>query len=145
MIIRSFKKSDYAQWLPLWQDNCLHQISDEITANTWKQLTTPNDSVHSLGIFDEQNALKGFLHYILHPITGALEPACYMQDLYVAPPARRMGNAKRLLWELHDMGKTQKWSRIYWFADNNNLASQNLYKTLGIKMDFSLHMLQTAQ
>ena len=68
-----------------------------------------------------------------------------MQDLYVPQEKRRQGLAKRLVWELNDIGKQQKWARIYWFAENDNIAAQNLYKTLGISMDFSLHMLLTQE
>jgi ribosomal protein S18 acetylase RimI-like enzyme len=68
-----------------------------------------------------------------------------MQDLYIATDKRRQGCAKRLIWELNDIGKQQNWARIYWFAENDNIAAQNLYKTLGIPMNFSLHMLLTQE
>jgi len=145
MMIRSLERKDYEQWLLLWQENCLGKISDEVTTETWRRLNHPKEHVHGLGIFDEAEALQGFLHYILHPTTGFKEPACYMQDLFVTTDNRRKGLAKRLIWELQDLGKTQKWARIYWFAENNNMAAQNLYKTLGIPMDFSLHMLLTQE
>ena len=143
--LRSLERKDHDQWLPLWQANCLHQISDEVTAETWRRLTNPKENVYGLGVFDDNDKLLGFLHYILHPTTGFTAYACYMQDLYIDEAFRRQGYAKRLIWELHALGKAKKWSRIYWFAENNNIATQNLYKTLGIKIDFSLHMLQTQE
>ena len=143
MTIRALNRKDYNQWLPLWQENCLHQISDEVTTETWRRLCHPKENVHGLGAFDEDGALLGFLHYILHPTTGFIHYACYMQDVFIAQNHRRCGLAKRLIWQLHDLGKTEKWARIYWFAENNNSATQNLYKNLGISMDFSLHMLST--
>ena len=145
MDIRPIARNDFEQWLPLWQENCLHQISEEVTAETWRRLTNPKEHVHGLGVFDEADNLCGFLHYILHPTTGFKEYACYMQDLYVPQEKRRQGLAKRLVWELNDIGKQQKWARIYWFAENDNIAAQNLYKTLGISMNFSLHMLLTQE
>ena len=146
MTIRPLKHSDFDQWLPLWQENCLHQISDDITAETWRRLTNKNEKVFGLGAFsksavDKNNKLVGFLHYILHPTTGYINPACYMQDLFVEETARRQGIAKQLVWNLNDIGTSQNWSRIYWFAENKNDAVQALYKDLGIKMDFSLFML----
>ena len=145
MDIRPIQRKNFDQWLPLWQENCLYQISDEVTAETWRRLTNPKEQVHGLGVFDEADNLCGFLHYILHPTTGFKEYACYMQDLYVPQEKRRQGLAKRLVWELNDIGKQQKWARIYWFAENDNIAAQNLYKTLGISMNFSLHMLLTQE
>ena len=144
MEIRALNRKDYEQWLPLWQENCLHQIDDAITQSTWQRLTNPKETVFALGAFDGTN-LKGFLHYILHPTTGFIEPACYMQDLFTDKDNRNQGIAKRLIWELNDIGKSQNWARIYWFADKDNIAAQNLYKTLGIEMNFSLHMLQTQE
>lgn len=144
-MIRPLTRGDYDQWLPLWQANCLNQISDDVTAETWRRITNPKENVFGLGAFDDQENLQGFLHYILHPTTGFKEPACYMQDLFVAEDHRRQGIAKQLVWELHVFGKAQRWARLYWLADKNDEAVQNLYKNLGIPMDFSLHMLQTQE
>jgi len=144
-IIRALKRDDYEAWLPLWQENCLDQISDDVTAETWRRLCHPKEKVFGLGAFAEAGELCGFVHYVLHDTTGYIEPACYMQDLFIAPDYRRQGIAKRLVWELHDIGKVQKWARIYWFAAHHDEAVQNLYKTLGIKANFSLHMLATQE
>ena len=143
MSIRLLERKDYDSWYPLWQENCLHQISDEVTAETWRRLTNKKEAVFGIGMFDDEENLLGFLHYILHPVTGFKEHACYMQDLYVAENSRRQGIARRLVWELDRMRKEKNWARIYWFAEHNNAAAQNLYKNLGVRMDFSLHILQT--
>lgn len=145
MTVRPLERKDYDSWLPLWQENCLHQISDEVTAETWRRLTNPKENVFGLGVFNAENNLIGFLHYILHPTTGFKNDACYMQDVFIDENHRRQGNAKRLIWELHALGKEQKWTRIYWFAEKNNNIAQNLYKNLGISMNFSLHMLSTQE
>ncbi len=129
-------------WLPLWQENCQHQISEEVTTETWRRLTNQKEQVFGLGLFDG-DTLIGFLHYVLHSTTGFIEPAAYMQDLFVVPDHRGQGHAKRLVWELHELGKSQNWARLYWFADNNDETVQALYKNLGISMDFTLFMLST--
>ncbi len=141
-MIRPLQKSDYDVWLPLWQANCEGKISDEVTAETWRRICNPKEHVFGLGAF-EDDILIGILHYILHPTTGQVEPVCYMQDLYVHEDHRRKGIARRMVWELAETGKSQSWARIYWLADKNNEAAQNLYKTLGIPIDFSLHILPT--
>jgi GNAT superfamily N-acetyltransferase len=68
-----------------------------------------------------------------------------MQDLFVAENARGQGIAKRLVWDLHDRAKQAGWARLYWFAEESNTAAQNLYKNLGIRLNFSLHMLPTKE
>lgn len=142
-MIRQIERKDYDQWLPLWEENCLHQISNRVTTETWRRLTNPKESVFGLGIFTNEGILQGFLHYVLHPTTGYIEPACYMQDLFIDEKYRRQGLARRLVWELNEIGIREKWARIYWFAENKNEAVKNLYKNLGIPMDFTLFMLPT--
>ena len=140
MTIRALKNSDYKNWLPLWQENCEHKIADEVTAETWRRICNTKENVFGLGAF-EDDRLIGILHYILHPTTGQKELVCYMQDLFVHKDHRRKGFARRLVWELNEIGKTQNWARIYWLADRRNEVAQNLYKTLGIPVDFSLHIM----
>ena len=143
MNIRALIRSDYDQWLPLWQENCLHQISDDVTAETWRRIGNLKENVFGLAAFNDNDELVGILHYILHATTGFIQPACYMQDLFVGEKHRKQGIAKQLVWELHEFGKNEKWARIYWFAENNNEAAQALYKNLGVKMDFGLFILPT--
>lgn len=139
-IITPLKTADFAQWKPLWEENCLHQIGQDVTRETWQRITNPRSAVHGLGAWDGKE-LAGILHYILHPTTGHLEEACYMQDVFVSPDHRRKGIARTLIEHLAAHGREQRWARIYWLAEANNEAAQNLYKTLGVKLDFTLHML----
>ena len=141
-IIRPFKPSDFDGWNTLWQANNQGLIQDMVTLETWRRLLSSKDRVYGLG-FWQDGKLTGFLHYILHPVTGFIEPACYMQDLFVAESHRRQGIARRLVWELEEIGKEDRWARIYWLAERANPAAQNLYKTLGIPIDFTLHILPT--
>lgn len=143
MQIRGLERSDYEAWLPLMQENCEHKVAEDILKHTWLKILNPKEKLGALGAFNDAGELQGFLHYVLHSNTAFLEDACYMQDLYVPKNARRQGIAKRLVWELNSLGKAQKWTWIYWFVENDNIAAQNLYKTLGIKMNFSLHMMAT--
>lgn len=141
MIVRSLVRADYDQWLPLWQDNCDHKIGDAVTAETWRRLTHPKEQVFGLCAEADDGRIAAILHYILHPTTGQVEPVCYMQDLFVAPAFRRQGLARRLIWALQDSGKNDGWARIYWLAANDNPAAVNLYKTLGIRVDFGFYVL----
>lgn len=143
MEIRPLQKSDYTQWLPLWSANCLGQIDQDVTNNTWRRICDRRDSgVNGFGLFIDDE-LCGIVHYILHPVTGSLQPACYMQDVFIASIHRRKGFARALIEYLAMEGRTQNWARIYWLAEKDNIAAQNLYKTLGITLDFTLHILPT--
>lgn len=142
MSIRPFQRDDFDSWNKLWQANNLGLVQDDVTRETWQRLLSGKEAVNGLG-FWQDGELAGLLHYILHPVTGFIEPACYMQDLFVAESCRRQGIARQLIWELQDIGKKARWARIYWLAERANPAAQNLYKTLGIPVDFTLHILPT--
>lgn len=144
MLIKPLEKTDYKHWLPLWEANCLNLIDQSVTNQTWRRICDPKSDVNGLGVYSG-DALAGILHYILHPITGNLNPACYMQDLYIAEDQRRKGFARALVEHLAHQGRQERWARIYWLAEAENIAAQNLYKTLGIKLDFTLHVLPTSR
>ncbi len=141
MTVAPLKKDDYDQWLPLWDANNEGQCPAQVTAETWRRLNDPDSPVHGLGAYDESGNLIGICHYVLHPTTGQIAPVCYMQDLFIVPDYRRRGLARALVTELARIGTIENWARIYWLADKRNEAAQALYKTLGIKLDFSLHVL----
>lgn len=140
MIIRPLEKSDYDAWLPLWDGNNLGKRDEDVTALTWKRILDPASPVFGLCAADGKN-LFGICHYVLHPATGSLAPICYMQDLYIAPEHRRKGIARDLVTHLADIGTKEKWTRVYWLAEANNTGAQELYKYLGVKLDFTLHVL----
>ncbi len=142
MDIRALEKSDYKAWLPLWNANCLHRIDQNVTNQTWQRICDPASDVKGFGAH-VNGKLAGIVHYILHPITGNMNPAAYMQDVFVAEDMRRRGIARALVERLALEGREQGWARIYWMAENDNIAAQNLYKNLGITVDFTLHILPT--
>ncbi|MEC7029320.1 MAG: GNAT family N-acetyltransferase, partial [Pseudomonadota bacterium] len=62
-------------------------------------------------------------------------------DVYVDPDHRRKGIARKLVEYLAAIGQEQDWARIYWLAEQDNTAAQSLYKNVGIKLDFTLHVM----
>ncbi|MBL4805097.1 MAG: GNAT family N-acetyltransferase [Alphaproteobacteria bacterium] len=141
--IRPPDNRDFPDWLPLWDGNNLGHRDEKVTSETWTRLTDPDFPVYGL-VAEKNSALVGLLHYVVHPTTGNIKPVCYMQDVYVTPDHRREGIARKLIQHLVDQANShKKWTRIYWLAESNNEAAQTLYKTLGSKMDFTLHMLKT--
>lgn len=141
--IRPLEPGDYAEWLPLWDANNLGQVNAPLTQNTWQRLSDPADhQVNGMAAVEGGHVI-GIMHYILHPTTGSLHPACYMQDLFVMPAHRGKGIARQLVMALEKQGKAEKWARIYWVADNTNEAAQALYRSLGIRLNFSFHVLPT--
>lgn len=140
--ISDLQSDDFPGWLPLWDKNNQGLRNQDVTSETWSRLLNPASSVHGMKAADGDTII-GIMHYILHNVTGHIEPACYMQDLYIDPNHRRKGAAKGLIQALEKRGRTEKWARIYWLAENTNEEAQALYKNIGLKLNFSLHVLPT--
>lgn len=138
--IRSLEKNDFPQWLPLWGGNNMGKRDEDVTTQTWMRLTDPEFSVYGLCAV-RGGEMLGFVHYVLHPTTGSLAPVCYMQDLYVDPAHRGNGVARRLVEHLVRVHKREKWARMYWIAEAENIAAQKLYSNIGVKIDFTVHVL----
>ena len=139
LTIRPLAPDDYNQWLVLWDANNQGHINHEVTAMTWRRLME-NDQVRGLMALDD-GKMVGLVHFILHPVTGHIKPVCYMQDLFVDPTHRRKGIARKLVSALAARGTSESWARIYWLAEAQNREAQMLYKNLGLKLDFTLHVL----
>ena len=140
MKIRSATPDDFPQWLALWNANNLGQINEAVTTQTWMRILDADAPVHAL-VAEDKGELVGMVQYILHPTTGNLHDVCYMQDVFVAPEHRKQGIARTMITALERIGSREKWARIYWLAESNNEAAQALYKTLGQKVNFTLHIM----
>jgi ribosomal protein S18 acetylase RimI-like enzyme len=132
--------TDYEGWLVLWNHNNGGPIDPRITAQTWERLNDPDSPVNGL-IAHDGDYMAGLVHYILHPVTGNLNPACYMQDLYVDTGFRRRGVGRALVAHLADRGQLMQWARLYWLAEAANADAQALYRNIGVKLDFTFHVL----
>jgi ribosomal protein S18 acetylase RimI-like enzyme len=139
-IIDDIRADDREAWQRLWDANNLGHKNDAVSEETWRRLLDPASPVKGLvARLDEH--IAGLVHYIIHPVTGHLEPVAYMQDLFVDPSFRRKGIARTLVLHLADLGRRKKWARIYWLAETKNSEAQALYRHMGVKLDFSLYVL----
>jgi len=139
--IQDVRAGDYDQWLALWHANNNGAVNDEVTTETWNRLISAIFPVHGLVARLPDGKLAGFVHFVLHPVTGHIQPACYMQDLYIDPPHRRRGIGRALVMHLANTARHEKWARLYWLAHGQNAEAQALYKALGLKLDFTFHVM----
>lgn len=139
-VIAAPAPADYDGWLALWNGNNGGPVDARVTAQTWARLVDPASPVNGL-LIREGDALCGLVHYILHPVTGHLMPACYMQDLYIDPAFRKRGLGRALVEHLALLGRDTGWARLYWLAEASNPAAQALYAHLGVRLDFTFHVM----
>ena len=100
---RPVAPQDFEQWLPLWDGyNAFYgrsgptALSPEITAMTWARFFDAYEPVHAL-VAESDGELLGLAHYLFHRSTTAIEPICYLQDLFTAEAARGKGVGRALI------------------------------------------------
>jgi GNAT superfamily N-acetyltransferase len=69
----------------------------------------------------------GIANYVLHPFTWSDRPTCLLEDLYVAPDARRNGVGSQLIERLVERGRAEGWARVYWHTSEGNVTARRLY------------------
>lgn len=103
LCIRPIARTDYEQWLPLWDGyNAFYGRSGEtaldpaITAMTWSRFFDAYEHVHAL-VAESEGRLIGLTHYLFHRNTTAIQPNCYLQDLFTNAEARGKGVGRALI------------------------------------------------
>ncbi|HUD89568.1 MAG TPA: GNAT family N-acetyltransferase [Xanthobacteraceae bacterium] len=137
IIIRDPTPADEMAWRELWsQYNAFYEVSipEAVTARTWQRVLDPASTVFGrLAIADSE--IAGFSVSLLHESTWTIGPACYLEDLFVAPKFRGRGIGRLLIQELVDRAKSNGWSRLYWHTRANNPA-RRLYDEFAEADDF---------
>ncbi len=138
VLIRDARPEDKASWLGLWQGYLTFYgsaIGPEVTETTWSRITDPIVPVFTrLAVVGDKPV--GFATCILHPRTWAIEPACYLEDLFVDEALRGRGIGRRLIDDLIAMGKRDGWTNLYWHTNSDNETARRLYDRYDKADDF---------
>ncbi|AOA59050.1 GNAT family N-acetyltransferase [Acinetobacter larvae] len=120
---------DFSAWLPYWQ---LYQqfykvnLSQQITAQTWQRFFDEHSPVYC-AVARQGEQVLGFVHYVFHASTWAVEDFCYLEDLFVAPEARGQQVGKHLIEYVQQQAREQHCARLYWHTQESNKTAQRLY------------------
>ena len=144
-IIRPLNKTDYPQWLSLWDAynafygrSGLTALPEEITLATWERFFDPNEPVHAF-VAEYEGNLLGITHYIFHRSTTAIAPTCYLQDLFTAEAARGKGIGRALINAVYVQAKAAGSQRVYWLTHETNLQAMKLYDKVAEKSGFVVY------
>jgi GNAT superfamily N-acetyltransferase len=131
--IRFVARQDYEQWLALWDGyNAFYgragatALAPEITAMTWARFFDADEPVHGL-VAESDGRLLGLTHYLFHRSTTAIEPTCYLQDLFTSPGARGKGVGRALVNGVYQQARLAGSPRVYWQTHQTNLTAMRLY------------------
>jgi GNAT superfamily N-acetyltransferase len=143
--IRFVTRQDYAQWLPLWDGyNAFYgrsgptALAREITDMTWQRFFDGYEPVHAL-VADRGGELLGLTHYLFHRSTTAIEPTCYLQDLFTNAAARGKGVGRALIKGVYAQAQLAGSSRVYWQTHETNHTAMRLYDRIADKSGFVVY------
>ncbi len=129
MQIRPIQARDEPRWRELYDAyiRFYERVPNEaITRHVWSRIMDDAAPVHA-AVAEIDGRVVGIENYLLHESTSAIQPVCYLQDLYVDPATRAKGVGKALIdWLLVEMGK-HGWQRVYWATRETNYRARGLY------------------
>ena len=120
---------DFLLWKPLWQsyqDFYQVNLSDTVTKTTWQRFFDVKEPLYC-ALAKEGEQIVGFVHYVIHRSTWAVENFCYLEDLYVSPESRGQHTGKQLIEHVQKHAQTQQCARLYWHTQETNQRAQRLY------------------
>jgi len=143
--VRFVTRQDYDRWLALWDGyNAFYgrsgttALTGEITATTWARFFDAYEPVHAL-VAERGGELLGLTHYLLHRSTTAIEPLCYLQDLFTSEAARGKGVGRVLINGVYERAKAAGCRRVYWQTHETNHTAMQLYDKLAERSGFVVY------
>ena len=143
-MIRALTADDYPGWLPLWRGYLRFyrgEVSDEVTLGTFRRLAGGLDGMTGLVAEDPAGTggLAGLAHLVFHPSTWASQPYCYLEDLFVTPPARGSGLSRQLIDAVYAEADRRGAARVYWETQEYNGAARSLYDLVAHRTSFVVY------
>lgn len=147
-MIRFAVAADYDRWRPLWDGyNAFYgrsgasSLPDDITRATWARFFDPGEPMHCL-VAEREGRLLGLAHYLFHRSMIAVQPVCYLQDLFTVSEARGQGIGGALIARVHEESREAGSGRVYWHTHQTNAVAQSLYDKVAEKSGFIVYRKQ---
>ena len=136
--IRPVREDERAAWQPLWKgylDFYKTSVPKEVYDTTWKRLHDPNEPMWLLGAY-ANGKLVGIVHYLYHRSCWTVGDYCYLQDLFVAEAARKLGIGRALIEAVYAKARADGASRVHWLTHETDATARALYDTLADRPGF---------
>lgn len=145
LIVRPVRRDDFDSWLPLWDGyNAFYgrsgetALAPEITRATWARFFDAYEPMWAL-VAEQDGQILGLVHYLFHRSTIALQPSCYLQDLFTVAAARGKGVGRALIEEVYGEAAKAGIPRVYWQTHETNAAAMRLYDQVAEKSGFVVY------
>lgn len=141
------KAADYDAWASLYRgyaDFYQVAVNDDILQQVWGWIMDPAQAFYCHVACDENGELIGLIHYraMASPLRGKM--VGFLDDLFVAPKARRQGVAQALLYELKQQAQSHDWPFVRWITAEDNHRARALYERLADKTQWLTYQLNAS-
>jgi len=136
--IHPLRVDERAAWEPLWRgylDFYKTTLPQQTYDTTWARLHDPDEPIWLLGAYVD-GKLLGIVHYLYHRSCWTAGDYCYLQDLFVAAEARKLGLGRALIEAVYREAKAAGASRVHWLTHETNATARALYDTLADRPGF---------
>jgi GNAT superfamily N-acetyltransferase len=110
-------------------------IPAEVSRVTWSRLLDPAEPVYG-ALAARDGVAIGLAHWLTHRTTWSVSDFCYLNDLFVAPAARRQGVGKQLILYVEAAARAAGCAQLYWLTHETNTTAQRLYNTVANRTGF---------
>jgi GNAT superfamily N-acetyltransferase len=138
VLIRAIGDDEREAWNPLWAGYLTFYrtaLAQEISDTAWARFHDPGEPLFALGGYID-GELMGFAHYLFHRSTWARNRYCYLEDLFVADEARRLGLGRALIEAVYAKAEAAGASRVYWLTQSSNTQARALYDKVADNLGF---------
>ncbi|ENN87955.1 acetyltransferase [Rhizobium freirei PRF 81] len=144
-LIRFVTPQDHEQWLILWEGyNRFYgrfeatALPANITQMTWQRFFDAYEPMHAL-VAERNGRLLGLSHYLFHRSTIAVEPSCYLQDLFTDETARGTGIGSALIEAVYAQARQAGSHRVYWQTHETNAKAMRVYDKIAERSGFVVY------
>lgn len=137
-LIRPLTDADAADWRRLWADYLAFydtRLAPQVADATFRRLLDPAEPMAGL-IAERDGRVVGIANILFHRHGWMLADACYLQDLFVAPDARRGGVGRALIAAVYALADARGAGSVYWLTNSHNAPARALYDSLGAATAF---------
>jgi GNAT superfamily N-acetyltransferase len=138
-ILRALRASDEPQWRALWRAYLAFYettLPEAVYASTFARLLGDDPRDFNALVVEEDGALVGLAHYLLHRHAWKEEEVCYLQDLYTLPACRGTGVGRALIEAVQAEARAQGAPVLYWLTQEFNHTARRLYDRVAEKTPF---------
>ena len=136
--IRPLTPADRPAWASLWEgylEFYRQDLAPAVTDAVFGRLAAGTHGLRGY-LLEVDGAPAGLVHTCTHANTWDTRPACYLEDLYVAPAHRGRHLGRALVEHVYAEAARAGAAQVYWHTDAANAVARRLYDRVGELSDF---------